>query len=448
MRSRKNTCLMALSTGLFSSFLLAQTSLPPTQELNALLAADRFAEAYALAESHLQAWEGDTDFDFAYGIAAIESGHPNESVYAFERVANSAPGNTTRQRARLELARAHFLTNNLVASEALFREVLSSNPPQNVRNNIDAFLTLIEDRRNNRQASFSFAIAPTLGHDNNVNSATSNGLIDTPLLGEIELNAEGLKTGDDFADLTLNLAYKKPFSRDRVLDLTLIANRHDNRSSDQFDIDYVLGDISYGYGDDKQRFRHSLQLQTVALDGESFLKTYRLNNSWQHAGNNGWYQGLAAAIATTRNDNPAHSSRNELKDTDQLLVSGSLTKLSQHVTNTSTLFYAEDRARYAAGKHNGRRYYGIAHSLLWRFNANNTPFARVSVQTTTYASEHPVFFKDIRSDDTLSATLGWTWRYSKQLSITGETSYNEASSNIQLFQYSRFKYQIGLQLQM
>src|SRR5690606_17248996 len=159
-------------------------------------------EAYALATSELETWEGDTDFDFLYGIAAIESGYANESVYAFERVASTAPRNVTRQRARLELARAHLLTNNLAASETLFNEVLATNPPENVRSNIQAFLALIDERKNSRQASFSFTVAPTIGHDDNVNSATSNGLIDTPLIGEIELDSEGLKTADEFADLT------------------------------------------------------------------------------------------------------------------------------------------------------------------------------------------------------------------------------------------------------
>ena len=92
--------------------------------MNQLIGAGQFELAYQLAISNLTEWEGDTEFDFIYGIAAIESGSPNEAVFAFERVALTAEDPTLRQRARLELARAHLLTNNLVASQTLFTQVL------------------------------------------------------------------------------------------------------------------------------------------------------------------------------------------------------------------------------------------------------------------------------------------------------------------------------------
>lgn len=448
MRITKRFVLTALSVSLAAPLAFGQENAPPNAQLNVLIDAERYADAYALAISDLEAWEGDTDFDFLYGIAAIESGNANESVYAFERVANTATRNVIRQRARLELARAHLLTNNLAASETLFNEVLASNPPENVQDNIRAFLDLIDERRRTRKATFSFAVAPVFGHDDNINSATSNGLIDTPLIGEITLNSEGLKTADDFMDLTVNLAYTKPFSRDRSLALTLVANRHDNQSTDQFDIDYGLGDLSYGYGNNQHRFRHSLQLQSVYLDGARFQDTYRVNNSWQRAGNNGWYQGLSAALSTTRNVNTPESPLSDLKDTNQLLVSGSLTKLTAKFTNTFTLFYAKDDALAAQGEHNGRDYYGLSHSVLWRLNGSHTPYTRLSYQSTGYDAAHPIFFNDVRDDGNISATLGWTWQYSRQLSVNTEMSYNEASSNISLFEYTRFKYQLGLQFQL
>jgi tetratricopeptide (TPR) repeat protein len=267
MRINKIFVLTALTASLASTLAIGQENTPPNTQLNALIEAQRYEDAYILATSDLEAWEGDTDFDFLYGIAAIESGYANESVYAFERVANTAPRNVTRQRARLELARAYLSTNNLAGSETLFNEVLASNPPENVQDNIRAFLSLIEERRSTRKSTFSFAFAPVIGHDDNINSATSNGLIDTPLISEIELNSDGLKTADEFMDITVNVAYKKPLSRDRSVDLTLIANRHDNQSSDQFDIGYALADLTYGYGNDTHRFRHSIQAQTLANPG-------------------------------------------------------------------------------------------------------------------------------------------------------------------------------------
>lgn len=421
---------------------------PPSAQLDDLITAGQYQQAYEIATANLEIWEGDTQFDFLYGIAAIESGYPNEAVFALERVIQTAEDATLRQRARLELARAHLLTNNLVASEGLFNQVMLSNPPQNVRDNIEAFLSLIESRRESQRATFSWSIAPTIGRDDNINSATSNGLIDTPLIGEIELNEEGLKTADSFADLTLGMAYKRPITRDQTIDLSLTLNRHDNQSTNQFDMDYFLGDVSYSYGNQINRFRHSLQAQKVYLDKEAFQSTVRLNNSWQRAGGDGWYQSLSASLSATTFDNSVAAPRNDLKNTNQVLVSGTLTKLSQSFTNSFTVFYAKDDAQERVGEHNGRGYYGIAHSVQWRLNNQHTPYLRVSFQDTEHDAEHPVFFMDTRNDSTVSGTLGWLWQYNRRLSISSEMLFTEADSNIPLFEHTRFRYQAGFRFQL
>ena len=447
MRLKPLFILALAATGFCAPIARAQLP-PPSAQLDQLISAGQYQQAYAIASANLEVWEGDTQFDFLYGIAAIESGFPNEAVFALERVIQTAENATFRQRARLELARAHLLTNNLVASESLFNQVMRTNPPQNVRDNIEAFLNLIESRRENQRASFSWSIAPIIGRDDNINSATSNGLIDTPLIGEIELNEDGLKTEDSFLDLTLGMAYKKPITRDQTLDLALTLNRHDNLSTNQFDMDYILGDVSYSYGNQVNRFRHSLQAQKVLLDKEAFQSTMRLNNSWQRAVGRGWYQSLSASLSTTRFDNSDTAPRNYLKDSNQILISGTLTRLTPSFTNSFTVYYAQDDAQESAGEHNGRGYYGVAHSVQWRLNNRHTPYLRVSFQDTEHNAEHPVFFMDKRNDSTISGTLGWLWQYNRRLAISSEMLFTDADSNIPLFEHTRFRYQAGFRFQL
>lgn len=440
--------LAILSSGTCGSAAWSQTPPPPIAELNQLIAAGQYQQAYTLGISQLDDWEGDSEFDVLFGIAALESGNVNESIFAFERVVVTGETNILRQRARLELARAHLMTNNLAASETLFTEVLASNPPQNVRDNVQAFLALIETRRNSQRSRFTFSLAPLIGNDDNINSATNNGLIDTPLIGEIELNEDGLKTADDFADLTMALGYLRPITRDTSLDANIILNRHDNQSSSQFDMDYALADLTYSWGGQVNRFRHSAQFQRVYLDQEAFQSSLRFNNSWQHAGNNGWYQSLSASLSTTQNDNTPSAPRNDLKDTNQFLLSGTLTKLTEKFTNSLTTFYADDRVRDSSAQHNGRSYYGVSHNVLWRLNNNHTPYLRLSLQKTEHADEHPIFFNDVRNDTSTSAAVGWSWQYSRNLSVSAEASYSNADSNIPLFEYTRSKFQAGFRFQL
>ncbi|MDX1490085.1 MAG: hypothetical protein R3332_02275 [Pseudohongiellaceae bacterium] len=429
-----------------SNAALAQST-PPTVEIDQLIKQRAYQQAYELATSQLNEWEGNVDFDFVYGVAAIESGNPNEAVFAFERVARTAPNPVLRERARLELARAHFITNNLAASEDLFNRVLASNPPVNVQNNIRTFLALIEARREDQRSSISFTISPFIGHDNNINSATADGLIDTPGIGEVTLSEEGLKTEDDFTDITIGMFYKRPISRDKSIDVSLNLNRHDNLSTDTFDLSYALGDVSYSYGNENNRFRHSLQAQKAYLDGNAFQMTYRLNNSWQRAVSNGWYQSLSGTIGTTRFDNYGSATKNHLKDTNQVLVSAGLTKLSRDFTNGLTFFVGKDRAQNSEGKHNGKEFVGLGYSVYWRLTPEHTPFARVSAQRTEHGDRHPTFINDTREDKTLSATLGWVWQHSPKLSANIDATFTENDSNIPLFEYSRFRYQAGIRYQ-
>ena len=55
-------------------------------EAQAFLAAGQGEEAYALLLPELQRRAGEPDYDYLFGLAALEVGEPTEAVFAFERV--------------------------------------------------------------------------------------------------------------------------------------------------------------------------------------------------------------------------------------------------------------------------------------------------------------------------------------------------------------------------
>lgn len=416
----------------------------PYSEMDSLITASQHQEAFDLGQTRLEEWEGDPDFDFLYGLAALESGNSNEAVYALERVATTASNRLLRDRARLELARAYFVTNNLAASKNLFNSVLEQNPPLVVRQNIEAFLLLIETRENTREATFRIEVSSSVGSDGNINSATNNSLIDTPLIGQIELNQDGQEIDDDFSSSNVSMAYNLPFDRNRSLGINLNLNHLNNFSTDQFDIDSLRGEVAYNWGNDTNKFRHGISHTAINLDGNSFQDATALNSSWQHIGNNGWYQTLAASYSQISYDTGNGGDLNDLRDVDQLLVSAGLTKISGALTHTVNLYHAdEDPENSNGGKHNGREFTGLAYSLLYQLNARHTPYLRASIQDVEHDSRHPVFFNTVRSDDNESLALGWFWRISGKLLLTADFSYTDNASNIELFDYSRTKLQAG-----
>ncbi len=426
---------------------MAAENVSPTDEMNNLNTAGQFQQAFDLGTENLEDWEGDPEFDFAYGLAALETGNANESVFALERVAATSPDGLLRERARLELARAYFVTNNLTAAENLFNVVLANNPPANVQQNIEAFLQLIEARRDQQSATFNWSVSSVIGADDNINSATSNSLIDTPLIGQIELDPAGQETDDEFSNTTLTMNYNYPITRDRSIDVNLNLVHLDNLSTNQFDIDNIRGDVAYTWGNDVHRFRHGVNVGQVNLDGDGFQDSVGINSSWQRVGANGWYQSASIAYTQISFDD-GNNPTNSLRDVDQILLTGGLTKIQGAYTHSLNLYHAdEDADNKDRGAHNGRSFTGLAYSLLYRLNPQHTPFLRASVQDVEHDSEHPVFFNTIRSDDNRSLTVGWFWQYNRRFMLTAEASYTDNSSNIELFDFSRSKYQVGFRYQ-
>lgn len=447
MKKKQIAWIMGLALGLSRSLLAAESE-SPIPVLERLINNQEFEAAYQLGMENLRDWEGDATFDFFFGLAALESNHPNDSVFAFERVAATTGDPIMRERARLELARAYFLTNNLNASENLFNTVLATNPPPNVTQNIEAFLQLIEARRQSQATSLIFSVASNFGYDGNVNSATSDSLIDTPLVGQIELNQDGQETDDSFLNLIANMAYQRPITRDTFVNANLSVNHLDNVDTDQFDLDYLRGEVVYNWGNEVNRFKHGITYSKVNLDQNSFQSAWGLSSSWQRSGANGWYQSVTGSYTQLRYANSSAAPQNDLRDVDQWLLAGGLTKLTPLLTHSFSLYWADESPQSSrVGKHNGRSYYGGAYSLLYRMNNQHTPFARVSLQDVKHDDNHPVFFNDTRSDLAETLMLGWVWQYNRKLTLNAEFSYTNNDSNIPLFEYSRSKYQAGFRYQ-
>jgi len=420
----------------------------PVAEMDSLISQEAYQQAYDLGAANLDAWEGDAEFDYLFGLAALESGNSNESVFALERVAAVAEDAGLRSLARLELARAYFMTNNLSASENLFNTVLATDPPENVQQNIEVFLRLIETRRNTQSPTLNWTLSSVIGSDSNANSATSNGLIETPLIGQIELDPAGQETEDTFSNTTLSMIYSYPFTKDRALNFTLNLGHLNNFDTDQFDIDNLRGEIAYNWGNEVHRFKHGVSTGKVNLDQNGFQKSLALNTSWQRAGANGWYQSMSASYTQIRYDTNNNGALNDLRDVDQFLLTGGITKISGPLTHTVNLYAADENAQASrAGDHNGRTFKGIAYSLLYRMNAQHTPFLRTSIQDVEHDSRHPVFFNTTRSGKTKSVTLGWFWQLGRNLMITSEAAFTDNQSNIPLFDFTRYKYQAGIRYQ-
>ena len=410
-------------------------------QMNLYIAQGMFQQAYSLGQQNLFDLEGDAEFDFLFGLAALETGRPDEAVFAFERIAYVYPD---QQRVKLELARAFYMSNNLTASEQLFNEVLATNPGPNVSANIQGFLDLIEQRQNAVESSFTWFVNSNIGSDSNINSATELGVIDTPI-GDVELGPNGQSIDDDFLDIGTGFTFNYPFDKNRSAYARANYNQHNNFSTNAFDLDVLSGEAGYAIIRDNVRMSMSGRIQRVDLDDQEFQSSSSILGGWQRNGNDGWSQGLTAAYTAVRYDDELNPD-NDLRDVNQLLVSGTLGKASGRFLHNVSVYFGDEDARQSLGENNAQTFYGIAFSEQFQFRPGHIPYFRLSFHKSENKAEAPVFNID-REDDTFSTSLGWIWQFARNVNITTDVTYTENDSSIDLYAYDRVKYQTGLRYQ-
>lgn len=414
---------------------------PAVENLNQLVTENRFAEAYALSVQMLDEYEGDPEFDFLYGMAALEYGYPNEAVFAFERLAFNYPD---QQRVKLELARAFFQINNLAASKQLFNEVLANDPNANVRTNIEAFLLRIEEKEKSIAGTLNWYLATNIGTDSNINSATELGVISTPI-GDVQLSSNGQSIDDSFMDIGGGLNYLKPLSKTRAISFNANYNLHNNIDTDSFDIGVLSGDLSYVQLLDNMRISYGARAQLVNLDGENFQKSGSLISTLQRNPGNGWSQALTGAYTLVRYDDSLNANAS-LRDIDQWLVSGVLGKTMGKFNHTVSIYYGNEQEVESAGKDNAQSFYGLAFSEQYQLSPEHIPYLRVSFHNSENKAPH-VFFNKVRDDNTISTSLGWIWQARSNMNVTTDLTYTNNDSNLDLFSYDRVKVQTGLRYQ-
>ena len=440
-RSSVLAASLTLATLLATAAGAAESADPAIANLNQLIASNRYQEAYTLASQLMADYEGDPEFDFLFGLAAMETGRANEAVFALERITYTYPD---QQRVKLELARAFYLINNLPASRQLFEEVLATNPTENVRANIQVFLDLIEERERNIAGSFNWYVNSSIGSDSNINSATELGVITTPI-GDIELSANGQSIEDTFNDIGGGMLYNKPFSKTSALSIGANYNHHNNFDSNDFDLDVFSTDASYAHTINNMRFSYGVRAQQVNLNSENFQTSASVIGNFLRAPGNGWTQALTGAFTQVRYDDGINKNAS-LRDVNQFLVSGVLGKAVGSFNHTLSVYYGDESEQKAAGKNNAQQFYGVAFAEQYQLNSSNLPYVRVSLHRSDNKAKDPIFNIE-REDSTFSTSLGWIWLWKRNLNVTTDVTYTNNDSNIDLFEYDRVKYQTGLRYQ-
>ncbi|MEE4302285.1 MAG: tetratricopeptide repeat protein [Pseudomonadales bacterium] len=392
----------------------------------------QYERAYEHALAAEERYEGNPDFDFYYGLAALEAGHYGEAVFALERVVFAQPD---QLRVRLELARAHYLAGNYPAASAEFQRVLDEDPPPSVRANIERFQRNIEVAQRSRRRDIGGWFDARVGADSNINSATEAETIATPL-GDFTLVEDGREQQDQFARLEASAYWREPLTKDSALDVSARWQQKDNFSSDAFDLGIGVLEGGWTRDLDNGRVRLGGRLQHVRLDGERFQDGYGLVGSYDRGLGRNWVLALSGSATALRFDDDAG------RDVDQFLASATLVRPAGQYVHSFTFYGALEPAQSERGDFNGRNFYGAIYGLT--FDAGQAePFLRFGLQSAEFDDDHPVF-AEVRDDTTLTAAAGVRWTVADSILLTAQANYTDVDSNLPVFAYDRLLMEFGL----
>ena len=135
-----------------------------------------------------------------------------------------------------------------------------------------------------------------------------------------------------------------------------------------------------------------------------------------------------------------------LRDINQFLISGVLTKSSNRNQLSTSVFWGDDKIQNQAAKNNETQFVGLALADQYLLKPRHLLYGRISVQMNDHGAPDPIF-NVTRTNSTSSISFGWIWQLLPNLVLTTDYTYTDNESNIDLYSYDRNRLQTGLRMQ-
>jgi len=422
--------------------LLAQPAAAQTrglQEISAMAADGRCAEAYSILEPLEFDMAGDIEFDLLFAYCALEVGKTGLATLALERVLTLEPANKS---AREILARAYFLLNELDGARREFEMLLSLNPSPATRESAGQYLEAIAAARPGTKNLFSGYIETGLGHDSNVTGGTGNDLIYVPGLDQdLQVVDDSAEDSDNYGSLAAGLNYVRKFAQGSLFYTGAdIASRSHN---DREDLDYLFTVMRAGYlyGWRNQSLGFGLGAGNWELDGDSYQDFETLELEWRST----WSRRNQFGVHGRHDRYRYSASFNEIFDYDdtriQLAFYRLLGERADNLIGVTIGFGREDDIN---GREDGNmEYTELKLSGQVAFSDRLSGFLILSSQNDDYDRVNP-FFIEKRNESQQQVVAGLSWSIVEKMTLKTSLSLSDTDSNISLYDVSDNDFSIAL----
>jgi len=410
--------------------------------LKSLVDKHDFKTAYSYAIKHIEENEGDPEFDYLFGMAAIDTGEISKGIFSLERVLIIQPDNHV---ARLELARAYFLLGEDLRARQEFNTVLKQNPPSGVQATIKQFISAIKLRETRYKTTAKAYIETSLGYDTNTNGGPSSGEFSSPTFGEIfSLNKDDLRQSDAFYQMKVGGVVSAPVAPGEYLTMgyDISYRGHKDVEAQAFDTKifntYAIGSIL----DENSKYSFGGQIN-VMYQGDQQLRTILgLSGEWKYK--------LASDTDFTLSGRLSkyHYTEQIIKDATSVIIGTGLTRRYEGSMKPVVFGYLSMGRDLAAASGSeaaavaDRTVYGVSTGIQLMLTPDFSLSGSLSAQKIGYGEAG--FFGKIRKDDLWSATLSSNWLFMQDWSLRTDINFIENDSNIGIYNYDKTEGQISV----
>ena len=406
-----------------------------------LLKSGNAKAAYELLLPLSQARSGDPDFDFVFGVSAIDGGHPSTGVFALERVLSVQPDNL---QARAEIARGYLMLGELETSRAEFETVKAASPPPEVAATIDKFLGTLDLAVASQGTTFNKYVELSVGEDSNVNGASSVANIAIPVFGGAVFTQTGtsLAQRDSFWGLAGGANFRHAYSPGLFLSGGLNVNGRQNGSLSAFDTTGIDGNIGLTWGADAHQVSATVQGGSNSVNNAIYREVWGATGQWAYN------PGTSSQYSTYLQYSALTYPNAGFKNADRVVLGGAYAR-ALSTTYAPVIFtgmYFGSELPKTAGQGNlGYELVGLRLGGQLAFSPAITLFTNLSYENRGYGGRDPLFLV-VRKDDQTDLRVGANVKLSGGWVLTPQLAYTENSSNIVIYKNDKTQVSVALRL--
>jgi len=407
------------------------------EQANRLIDQGKPGEAYDMLFKDIDTEAGNPDYDLVLGIAAIESRHPTQAVFAFERVLAVDPDNV---RARLELARAYYEMNENEAAKEEFQVTKTKQLPAGVDKTIEDYLTSIDSRMRGEKKLFRFFVEAQGGYDSNVNSATDTSQVALPAFGNLvfTLDQTARELDSGFFRIRGGAAFSTKFMNRDDLVVYGSAEGYYRDAFDETDFNTAAGDANLGLRynvDDNNAITGSILGEVYRVGDKPNRNQGGVNLQWLHTVQKNTQYSVFAQMVAQRF--PGQSVRNVNQYSGGAGIVHIYNRKGDPLVYASA-FVGSDEELNNARPDIGRTFVGVRAGGKYTWRKNLDLVGGVSYQYSDYGADDPLFQRT-REDHFFFMRAGVDYKYRDNLKITPEIQFIRNDSTLPINDFSRWQ---------